>query len=248
MRQSSFRFHDFQLRGTSLAMAHMIIAIDGPSASGKGTLARRLAQRLSYAYLDTGALYRCVGKAVLDAGQDPADEASAVMAAKSLSGRLKPEDLQDPSLRTAEVGQAASKTAAFPSVRQALFDFQQQFAQNPEPTAQIKTFGGVILDGRDIGTVICPNADVKLFVTASDEERAQRRLKEYLGKGIAADFDTVLAEMKQRDERDASRDAAPLKPASDAHVIDTSAMSEAEVMEHALSIIRGIIVEAAARQ
>jgi cytidylate kinase len=248
MRQSSFRFHDFPLQGNPLAMAHMIIAIDGPSASGKGTLARRLAQRLSYAYLDTGALYRCVGKAVLDAGQDPANEMEAVKAAKSLSGTLKPEDLQDPALRTDAVGQAASKVAQFPAVRQALFDFQQQFARNPEPNQEVKSFGGVILDGRDIGTVICPNADVKLFVTASTEERAKRRLLEYQSKGLVADFETVLAEMKQRDERDSARDVAPLKPAPDAHVIDTSAMSEAEVMERALSIIRGVIVEAAAKQ
>ena len=172
----------------------------------------------------------------------------AVKAAKSLSGTLKPADLQDSALRTDAVGQAASKVAQYPSVRQALFDFQQEFAKNPEPNQDVKTFGGVILDGRDIGTVICPNADVKLFVTASTEERANRRLKEYQGKGIAADLETVLAEMKQRDERDSSRDAAPLKPAADAHIIDTSAMSEAEVMERALSIVRGAIVEAAARQ
>lgn len=246
MRPSSFRFHDLAVRGNPLAMAHMIIAIDGPAASGKGTLARRLAQRLSYAYLDTGALYRCVGKAVLDAGGDPADEMTATRAAQALT--LKPEDLQNPALRNDVVGQAASNVAKFPSVRQALFEFQQNFAKNPEVNQEVKQFGGVILDGRDIGTVICPNADVKLFVTASVEERAKRRHAELTGKGIKTDFETVLSEMKERDSRDSNRDAAPLKPAADAHIIDTSAMSESDVMERAFSIIRGHIVEAAARQ
>ncbi len=246
MRPSNFRFHDFAVRGNPLAMAHMVIAIDGPAASGKGTLARRLAQRLSYAYLDTGALYRCVGKAVLDAGGDPASEIDATRAAKALA--LKPEDLQNPDLRTDVVGQAASNVAKFPSVRQALLDFQKRFAMDPEQGQDEKSFGGAILDGRDIGTVICPDADVKLFITASVEERAKRRLNELTAKGIQTDFETVLIEMKQRDERDSSRDTAPLKAAPDAHVIDTSTLSEGEVMERALSIIRGTIVEAAARK
>lgn len=248
MRPSNFRFHDFAVRGNPLAMAHMVIAIDGPAAAGKGTLARRLAQRLSYAYLDTGALYRCVAKAVLDQGGNPESEVDAVRAAKSLSGNLTPKDLQDMALRTDVVGQAASNVAKFPGVRQALFDFQQEFAADPEKGRDEKQFGGVILDGRDIGTVICPNADVKLFVTASVEERAKRRLIELTARGLSADFDTVLAEMKARDERDSSRDAAPLKPAADAHIIDTSGLSEGEVMERALSIVRGVIVEAAARR
>lgn len=249
MRPSNFRFHDFAVRGNSLAMAHMVIAIDGPAASGKGTLAKRLAQRLSYAYLDTGALYRCVGKAVIDAGGNPDSEVDAVRAAKSLSETLSPKSLQDIALRTDLVGQAASTVAKFPAVRQALLDFQKEFAQKPAaPQGDEPQMGGVILDGRDIGTVICPNADVKLFVTASVEERAKRRLNELLSRGLSTDYERVLADMKERDERDSSRDTAPLKPAADAHIIDTSVLTEGEVMERALSIIRGTIVEAAARR
>lgn len=245
MRTANFRFHDFPVRAyVPSTMAHMIIAIDGPAASGKGTLARKLAQRLNYAYLDTGALYRCVGKAVLDAGQDPASEAHAVAAAKSLSGTLKPEDLQDPALRTDVVGQAASMVAKYPDVRQALFDFQRSFAAKPITAEPV---GGVILDGRDIGTVICPDADVKLFVTANTEERAKRRYLELTAKGIKTAESAVLAEMVERDARDSGRDTAPLKPADDAHILDTTTMSEGEVMERAISIVRGHIVEKAAR-
>jgi len=246
MRPSNFRFHDFAVRGNALAMAHIVIAIDGPSASGKGTLARRLAQRLGYAYLDTGALYRCVGKVVLDQEQDPDDETAAANAARSLS--LKPEDLQNPALRNDVVATAASKVAKFPSVRQALLDFQKEFAKNPQSNQLDSPVGGVILDGRDIGTVICPDADVKLFVTASTEERARRRFKELTGKGVQTSESAVLAKMQERDARDSGRDTAPLKPAADAHILDTSAMTEAEVMDKALSIIRGHIVEAVARQ
>ncbi|HEU4838454.1 MAG TPA: (d)CMP kinase [Micavibrio sp.] len=212
---------------------HLVIAIDGPAASGKGTLARKLAKELGLAYLDTGALYRCVGKAVLDAGQNPADEQSAIAAAKSLEQTLKAEDLQDPVIRTDVVGQAASNVAKFPGVRQALFDFQRHFAAQPQ-----EGLGGVVLDGRDIGTVICPDADVKFFVTASIEERSKRRLKELLGKGIETDFETVLTDMKERDARDSGRDTAPLKPAGDAFLLDTSTLGETEVMERALAIIR----------
>lgn len=214
------------------AMKHIVIAIDGPAASGKGTLARKLAAHLGLAYLDTGALYRSVGKAVLDAGQNPADEEAAVAAAKSLEKTLKAEDLQHPAIRTDDVGQAASNVAKFPGVRGAMFAFQKNFAAKaPDGTK------GVILDGRDIGTVICPDADVKLFVIASTEERSKRRLKELLGKGIQTDYDTVFADMKERDARDAGRDTAPLKAAADAYVLDTSNLGEAEVMARALAII-----------
>ena len=244
MRTASFRFQDFPTSGYSpLTMAHMIIAIDGPAASGKGTLARKLAARLGYAYLDTGTLYRSVGKAVLDAGGNPADEIAAIAAAKSLEATLKPEDLQDPALRTDTIGQAASNVAKFTPVRDALLAFQKNFAAKPQAG-----IGGVILDGRDIGTVICPDADVKLFVTANMQERSKRRLKELQAKGIATDLETVLADMEARDARDAGRDVAPLKPAADAHIIDTSTMGEADVMELALSIIRGHIVETSAKR
>jgi len=215
-------------------MKHIVIAIDGPAASGKGTLARKLAAQLGLAYLDTGALYRSVGKAMLDAGGDPADEAAAIAAAKMLEKTLKAEDLQNPAIRTDVVGQAASNVAKFPAVRDAMFAFQKNFAAKPPEGAK-----GVVLDGRDIGTVICPDADVKLFITASTEERSKRRLKELLGKGIQTDYDTVFADMKERDARDAGRDTAPLKAAPDAFVLDTSNLAEAEVMERALAIIAG---------
>lgn len=244
MRYATFRFHDFPASGYSpRTMPHMIIAIDGPAASGKGTLARKLAQRLGYAYLDTGALYRAVALRVLEAGGKPDHELDAVTAAHSLSVSLKPEDLQNPALRTDTVGSAASQVAKIPAVRQALLDLQKDFAAKPSDPA----LGGVILDGRDIGTVICPDANVKLFVTASAEERSKRRFKELTGKGIETTYEAVLADMIERDKRDSERDTAPLKPASDAHILDTSTMSENEVMERALSIIRGHIVEEAAK-
>lgn len=243
MRHVNFRFHDFPVHGYSPSiMPHMIIAIDGPAASGKGTLARKLAARLGYAYLDTGALYRAVGKLVLDAGKDPGDETIAHDAAKSLSQNLKPEDLQNPALRTDDVGTAASKVAKFASVRAELLAFQKNFAKTPQ-----SGFGGVVMDGRDIGTVICPDAPVKLFVVADTEERARRRLAELLGKGVNTSYDAVLKDMKERDARDSDRDTAPLKPAADAHIIDTTTLNEAEVMERALSIVRAIIAESVAK-
>lgn len=241
MRYANFRFHDFPASGYAPStMPHMIIAIDGPAASGKGTLARKLAQRLGYAYLDTGALYRAVAFRVLESGGNPDTEADAARAAKA---PFKPQDLQNPALRTDDIGQAASTAAKFPSVRQALLEFQKDFAANPSDPA----FGGVILDGRDIGTVICPDAPVKLFVTASTEERSKRRHLELTGKGIETTYEEVLADMLERDKRDSERSEAPLKPASDAHILDTSTMSEGEVMERALSIIRGHIVEKIAK-
>ena len=212
---------------------HTIIAIDGPAASGKGTLARKLAAHLDFAYLDTGTLYRYVGLHVLKSEKNPSDETSAVAAAQSLSAALKLEDLQNPALRTDAAGQAASEVGKFQAVRDALLQFQKDFAHTPQAGKK-----GVILDGRDIGTVICPDADVKLFVTASVEERASRRLKELESKQIAADFETVLADMKRRDERDSGREAAPLKAADDAHILDTSTMSAEDAFSEALSIIQ----------
>jgi CMP/dCMP kinase len=211
-------------------MNPMIIAIDGPAASGKGSLARALAKHLGYAHLDTGALYRAVGYTLLQEGADPDNEALAVSHAKSLI--IGPGDLDNPALRTDEAGQAASKVAKFPGVRDALFDFQRAFAANPPGGS------GAVLDGRDIGTVICPDAQVKLFITASVEERANRRLKELHGRGMAATYEDVLADMKERDARDSGREAAPLKPAPDAHIIDTTALTPGEAMARALSIIQ----------
>lgn len=193
------------------------MAIDGPAAAGKGTIARALADRFGFKYLDTGLLYRAVGAAVMD-GADPVDAAED----------LSPEALEAGGLRTAEIGQAASKAAAIPGVRAALFDFQRAFAMRA---------GGAVLDGRDIGTVICPNAEVKLFVTASDETRAHRRWRELSEAGHAITETDVLSALRERDARDGARATAPLKPAENAVVIDTSELSIAEAVARACALV-----------
>lgn len=208
----------------------MIIAIDGPAAAGKGTLARRLADELGYAYLDTGSLYRAVGVMVLRSGGDPEDTAAAADAARTLDQSI----LGSPELRTGEAGAAASKVAAVPEVRAALKDFQRGFATNPPGDAK-----GAILDGRDIGTVICPDADRKLFVTASVEARAERRFKELQERGEAAIYARVLQDMRERDARDAGRSDAPMVQADDAVLIDTSSMTPDEAFAAALEVIKG---------
>ncbi|SBW12151.1 cytidylate kinase [uncultured Alphaproteobacteria bacterium] len=207
----------------------MIIAIDGPAGAGKGTLARRLAAAFRFAYLDTGALYRAVGVAVLDAGGDPADPAAAEAAARALGLDL----IESPRLRTEAAGEAASKVAAIPAVRAALLEFQRGFAAAP-PSPCV----GAVLDGRDIGTVVCPGADLKLFVTASAEERARRRTLELRAKGIDAIQERVLADMLARDERDRDRKVAPLAPAKDAVVLDTTAMDADMVFDRAAVLVR----------
>ncbi|HLO76506.1 MAG TPA: (d)CMP kinase [Magnetospirillum sp.] len=205
-----------------------IIAIDGPAAAGKGTLARRIAAELGFDYLDTGLIYRAVGMNVDRAGFDPADEARAGEAARD----LQPEDLAADDLRSDDAAQAASKVAAIPEVRAALLDFQRRFAAQP-PGGK-----GAVLDGRDIGTVVCPDAGIKLFVTASAETRAERRLKELLGRGIDTTLDKVLAEMRERDERDSQRAVAPLKPADDAHILDTSELDAQAAFDAAIAFVR----------
>ncbi|MBO5997572.1 MAG: (d)CMP kinase [Alphaproteobacteria bacterium] len=214
----------------------MIIAIDGTSAAGKGTLAKRLQEFFDYAYLDTGALYRAVGKRVLDAGLDPTDEVAATKAAKELSPENMLQLQKDPSIRNEVCGAAASKVSAIPSVRKALFDFQRNFALHP-----VKEDGtpakGAVLDGRDIGTVVCPDAEVKLFLSASAEVRAKRRQKELQEKGICAIFDEILNDVKKRDERDSSRATAPLKPADDALILDTSDLTIDDVFARAIDFI-----------
>ena len=206
----------------------MIIAIDGPAAAGKGTLARRLAQHLNLAYLDTGLIYRAVGKKVLIVGADPEDAAAAEAEARA----MRPEDLQLEGLRTDEVAQAASKVSTVPGVRAALLEFQRDFAAYP-PDCK----AGAVLDGRDIGTVVCPEAPHKLFVTASMEVRAERRVKELQDRGLEAIYARVFEDMKERDARDIERAVSPLEPAKDAHTLDTSDFDADQVFQAALDLI-----------
>jgi CMP/dCMP kinase len=206
----------------------MIVAIDGPAASGKGTLARRLARHFNLAHLDTGGLYRAAAFHALDSGGDPADPEVAERAAKA----VRAADLADPRLREERVAQAASVVAAIPAVRRALLDFQRDFARHPPPGA-----AGAVLDGRDIGTVICPEADAKLFVVAAVEARAARRFKELREAGEPAIYEAVLQDMKDRDARDSERRAAPLVPADDAFVLDTTALDADAAFAAALDFI-----------
>ncbi len=201
-----------------------IVAIDGPAAAGKGTLARRLAAELGLPYLDTGLLYRATGRRVLDGDGDPADADTATAAARA----LRPADLERGDLRGPAADAAAAAVAAIPAVRAALLDFQRDFAAER----------GGVLDGRDIGTVIFPNAPVKLFVTASLAERARRRWRELQAKGVAADIATVEADMRARDAMDAARAAAPLRPADDAVLLDTTGLDPDAVFAKALATTR----------
>lgn len=206
-----------------------IIAIDGPAASGKGTLARKLADHLDYAYLDTGALYRAVGLLVSRAGGNADNEQDAVRAAQNLDQC----DLNDPELKSESTGGLASKVAAIPAVRARLLKFQHQFAEKP-PGGK----AGAVLDGRDIGTVVCPDAAVKLFITASVETRAKRRFLEQFGAGGSdEEFQAILGDLKLRDERDINRTASPLKAAENAHLLDTTNSDIEAVFEQALKLV-----------
>ena len=205
----------------------MIIAIDGPAASGKGTLAKRLAQHYGFRHLDTGVIYRAVAKALLDQGFELTDEARAVAAAVALD----PEKFGDPELKAHQIGEAASVVSAIPSVREALVNFQRAFAAEPP---------GAVLDGRDIGTVICPNAEVKIFVVADPKVRARRRTLEARGRGEAADEALVLADIIKRDERDRNRAAAPLKAAADAHILDNSNLDIEGGVAAAIAIVEAV--------
>jgi cytidylate kinase len=201
-----------------------VIAVDGPAASGKGTVASGLARAYGLPYLDTGVLYRAVGVATLAAGADPADPAAAEAAARGL--RLEAVDAE--AIRTAAAGEAASQVAAHPGVRAALLSLQRAFAETP---------GGAVLDGRDIGTVIAPEAPAKLFVTAAPEVRAVRRWKQLAGQGEDLSFDAVLADIRRRDARDSGREAAPLVWAGDAVLLDTSEMSISDAADAARRIV-----------
>jgi cytidylate kinase len=205
----------------------MIIAIDGPAASGKGTLGKRLAHHYHFRHLDTGVIYRAVAKAVLDIGGDLNDEAMAAAAAMELD----PEKFGDPLLKTQTIGDAASVVSAFPRVREALVNFQRQFAAEPP---------GAVLDGRDIGTVICPDADVKIFVVADPAVRARRRTLEARARGEDADEALVLADILKRDERDRNRPVAPLKPAPDAHLLDNSHLDIEGGVRAAIAIVEAV--------
>jgi cytidylate kinase len=201
-----------------------VVAVDGPAAAGKGTLARRLAAALGLPYLDTGLLYRAVGRRVLDRGGDPRDAEVATAEASALT----PSDLDRPDLRGPEADMAASAVAVIPEVRAALLDWQRDFGRRH----------GAVMDGRDIGTVIFPDAPVKLFVTASPEARARRRHAELLARGVARDLAEVEAEMRARDAQDAGRSTAPMKPAADAMVVDTTGLDAEAAFRVALELVR----------
>jgi CMP/dCMP kinase len=202
----------------------MIIAIDGPAASGKGTIARRLAQHYGLAHLDTGLLYRATARVLLDSGLRLDDPARAVAAARGLALT----DFEEDKLRGAKMGEAASIVAAIPEVRSALLDMQRKFASRSQ---------GAVLDGRDIGTVICPDATAKLFVTATPEVRAQRRALELRSRGERVDYADVLADIRRRDERDAGRSAAPLVAAPDAARLDTTDLDVERAVAAAVAIV-----------
>ena len=204
----------------------MIIALDGPAASGKGTLARRLAAHFGLPHLDTGLLYRATARALMEAGERLDDERRAVEAARGLALM----DFDEEQLRGREMGEAASVVAAIPAVRAALFDMQRSFASRPE---------GAVLDGRDIGTVICPDAKVKIFVTASPETRANRRALELARRGEKVNYADVLEDIRKRDERDSHRSSAPLLAAADAVMLDTSALDVDGAFAAALAIVMG---------
>ncbi len=202
----------------------MIIAVDGPSAAGKGTVARAIARELGYPFLDTGSLYRMVGLAMLKAGKSATEE----KAATDFAATLDPSAVKDHELRTEEVAAMASKVAAIPSVRAALLDFQRRFARQAP---------GAVLDGRDIGTVVCPDADIKFFVTARPEVRARRRHEELRGQGHDVTLESVLADVEARDTRDAARSVAPTMAASDAIVLDTSDLDREAVLARVMAVI-----------
>jgi cytidylate kinase len=209
----------------------MIIAIDGPAASGKGTIARRLAAHYGLPHLDTGLLYRATAATLIAEGRDLYDEESAVSAARGLGLT----DFDERTLRSRQMAEAASVVAAMPGVRAALIKAQRAFSERP---------GGAVLDGRDIGTVICPNATVKIFVTASAAARAQRRVVELANRGEKADYDAILADILRRDARDSERAAAPLRPADDAVRLDTTHLGIESAVAEALRIVEAVRIRA----
>ncbi|VBB68680.1 Cytidylate kinase [invertebrate metagenome] len=210
----------------------MIVTVDGPAAGGKGTLARRLAERLGFAYMDTGLLYRAVGLAVLRRGSNPSDTAAVVDAARGVAAA----PLTDPMLRAEETGQVASQVAVIPEVRAMLLTFQRAFASCPPEGVD-----GAVMDGRDVGTVVCPNAECKLFVTANLAVRARRRVKELRERGMPAIEENVLERMRERDRRDSERVIALLMPAEDAFILDTSEMDADMALARALTYVSPLL-------
>lgn len=211
-----------------------VIAVDGPAASGKGTLAKALATKLGFAYLDTGAVYRTVAMLTLNGGGDPSKIEDVRPALDIIKTHMTPAMLNDPGLRTAEVADAAAVVAQMPEVRAVVREYQNTFAKNPpggEP--------GAVLDGRDIGTVVCPDADIKFYVTADAEERARRRFNEWKERDASVTFEAVLKEINDRDHHDMSRTISPLKAADDAHVLDTTHLNPAQSLDAALKIVAG---------
>ncbi|MCB9979058.1 MAG: (d)CMP kinase [Rhodospirillales bacterium] len=215
------------------AKSPVIIAIDGPAVSGKGTLAKALADALGFACLDTGATYRVAARMVLESGGDPADERAAVVAAQEAAGAMEIDWLHDPAIRTEAVSRATSKISVFPGVRDALTAWQRRFAADPPGGAP-----GVVLDGRDIGTVVCPRADFKFYVTASPEIRARRLIQKLQLPADEVTYDAVLADLRERDARDSTRESAPLRAAEDAILVDTSGLSADGVLGVVLAHIR----------
>ncbi len=214
----------------------MIITIDGPAAAGKGTLAAVLAEKYRLAYFDTGMVYRAVGIEMMENNQDVADKEAAAAVARRLTVPKMMKLSENPEFRGPKGGRNASIVSAYPEVRSALLQMQREFSEHPV-FADGSRADGAVYDGRDTGTVVCPHADIKLFVTASPEVRAERRFKEFQAKGLQTSYDEVLKDIKARDERDSKRAAAPLKPAADAVILDTSALSIDDVIEKVCRII-----------
>lgn len=210
-----------------------IITIDGPSASGKGTLAKRLAAKLNFYYLDTGAIYRLLAMNLITSGIDANDARGAAAAANKLAAQFDPLQLENPRLRSDVVAQVSSKASLHPGVRMALLDIQRNLAQNPP-----RQYKGAVLDGRDTGTVVCPNAPLKIFLVADARIRAERRTKELQSRGIETTYEAVLQDLEARDTRDTNREVAPLRPAQDAATVDTTNLDADAALETVLELVR----------
>lgn len=239
MALMAFRSNDFVDEGLfKNRHEKIVIAIDGPAASGKGTLARNISKRFGFAHLDTGMLYRGLAHAVLSADKNPENEADVEQILKTFLDVLDEKTLSNPVLREDTVGVAASQVAAMPVVRTALLDYQRNFSKT-----QPDDIFGVVLDGRDIGTVVCPKADIKIFVTASADVRAKRRYHELQGRGAKVTYETVLEDVKARDARDSNRAVAPMKPARDSYKLDTSQLNTSQALGQVIDVIRAQLLE-----